>query len=311
MELYLVTGGAGFIGSHLVHQLVQRGERVRVLDDFSTGRRENLRSIVDQIELVEGSLTEPEAVEQAVKDVTFILHQGARPSVPRSLADPLGTHEANATGTLNLLVAARRAGVSRVVYASSSSVYGDTLGLPKEERMLPEPRSPYAVSKLAGELYCQLFHKTFGLETVSLRYFNVFGPRQDPTSEYAAVIPKFITSMLNGQPPTIFGDGKQSRDFTYVQDVVEANFRALRAPQAPGAAINVACGKRHTLFQLLDSLNDILGTAFEPTFAPGRQGDVRHSLASTILARGLLGHEPRISFREGLERTVQWFKQHA
>jgi len=310
VALHLVTGGAGFIGSHLVRELVRRGESVRVLDDFSTGRRENLRDVVDRIELVEGSLTDPGAVRRAVEGVTFILHQGARPSVPQSIQDPLRTHEANATGTLNLLVAAHRAGVSRVVYASSSSVYGDTPSLPKEERMPPEPKSPYAISKLAGELYCQVFHKTYGLETLSLRYFNVFGPRQDPSSEYAAVIPKFITAMLAGRAPTTFGDGKQSRDFTYVQDVVEANLKAIGAPQAPGAVINVACGERHTLLQVLSQLNDILGTDFEPIFAPERPGDVRHSRASTILAKGLLGYEARVSLRDGLERVVEWFKQY-
>ena len=306
---YLVTGGAGFIGSHLVYELVQRGERVRVLDDFSTGRKQNLLDVMDQIDLIEGSLADPEAVRRAVEGVTFILHQGARPSVPRSMRDPQGTHEANATGTLNLLAAARHAGVSRVVYASSSSVYGDTPTLPKEERMPPEPRSPYAVSKLAAEQYCRVFHRAFGLETVSLRYFNVFGPRQDPTSEYAAVIPKFIAAMLAGRPPTIFGDGKQSRDFTYVGDVVEANLRAIRAPLAPGAAINVACGERHNLLQLVSLLNEILGTYLEPVFGPAREGDVRHSLASTLLSRELLDFEPRVSFREGLERTVEWFRR--
>ncbi len=311
MALYLVTGGAGFIGSHLVRELVQRGERVRVLDDFSTGRRENLLKVLDQIDLVEGSLTDPQAVERAVRGVTFILHQGARPSVPRSIQDPLGTHEANATGTLNLLASARRAGVSRVVYASSSSVYGDTPALPKEEGMLLEPRSPYATSKLAGELYCQVFYRAYGLETVVLRYFNVFGPRQDPSSEYAAVIPKFITAILAGQAPSIFGDGKQSRDFTYVRDVVEANLRALMAPRAAGAAINVASGERHTLLQLVGLLNDVLGTHFEPVFAPARHGDVRHSQASTLKARELLTFEPTVSLREGLERTVEWFKPHA
>jgi UDP-glucose 4-epimerase len=308
VALYLVTGGAGFIGSHLVHELVRRGERVRVLDDFSTGTRENLGDVVDHIDLVEGSLTDPGAVKRAVEGVTYILHHGARPFVPQSIRTPLRFHGANATGTLNLLVAAHRAGVSRVVYASSSSVYGNTPALPTEERMQPEPRSPYAVSKLAGELYCQVFHKTYGLETVSLRYFNVFGPRQNPFTEYAAVIPKFIAAMLAGQPPTIFGDGKQSRDFTYVRDVVEANLRALEAPRAPGTAINVACGERHTLLQLLAQLNDILGTNLEPTFAPERNGEVRHSRASLILARGLLGYEPTVGFREGLERTVEWFR---
>ena len=310
MTLYLVTGGAGFIGSHLVHELVRRGEQVRILDDFSTGRRENLRNVLDQIDLVEGSLTDTKAVERAMEGVAFVLHEGARPSVPRSIRDPVGTHEANATGTLNLLVAARQGGVSRVVYASSSSVYGDTPELPKEERMQPEPRSPYAASKLAGERYCHVFHKAYGLETVSLRYFNVFGPRQDPSSEYAAVIPTFITAMLAGRPPTIFGDGKQSRDFTYVRDVVEANLQALRAPRAPGAVMNVARGERHTLLQLLDVLNHILGTDFEPIFASARPGDVRHSHASMLLARELLGFEASVGFHEGLERTVEWYKRH-
>jgi len=311
VELHLVTGGAGFIGSHLVQELVKRGGPVRVLDDFSTGRRENLHNVMDQIELVEGSLTDQEAVERAVDGVTFALHQGARPSVPRSIQDPLGTHEANATGTLKLLTAARGAGVSRVVYASSSSVYGDTPTLPNEESMPPDPRSPYAASKLAGELYCQVFHRAYGLETVALRYFNVFGPRQDPSSEYAAVIPKFITEMLAGRPPTIFGDGQQSRDFTYVQDVVEANLRALVAPRTAGVAINVARGERHTLLQLVAFLNDILGTHFEPVFAPARHGDVRHSQAGTKLARDLLGFEPGVGIQDGLQRTVEWFKRHA
>ncbi len=310
MVVYLVTGGAGFIGSHLAHELVARGERVRVLDDLSTGCRSNLQDILPGIELVEGSLTDPAAVKRAVEGATFILHQGARPSVLRSIQDPFGTHEANVTGTLNLLMAARRASVSRVVCASSSSVYGDTPTLPKEEQMSLEPKSPYAVSKLSGEFYCRMFYRTYGLETVSLRYFNVFGPRQDPSSEYAAVVPRFITAMLAGHQPTIFGDGKQSRDFTYVQDVVEANLRALEAPLAPGAAINVACGQQHTLLQMLALLNDILGTDCEPILAAARQGDVRHSRASTLLARELLGFEPRVSFREGLERAVEWFKQH-
>jgi UDP-glucose 4-epimerase len=310
MADYLVTGGAGFIGSHLVHELVARGEQVRVLDDLSTGRRSNLQDILQKIELVEGSLTDPATVKRAVEGVTFVLHQAARPSVLRSIQDPLGTHEANVTGTLNLLMAARHAHVSRLVFASSSSVYGDTPTLPKEERMAPEPKSPYAVSKLSGELYCRMFHKTYGMETVSLRYFNVFGPRQNPSSEYAAVIPRFITAVLGGEQPTIFGDGKQSRDFTYVQDIVEANLRALEAPTAPGAAINVACGRRHTLLELLALLNTIIGTDCEPILAAARQGDVRHSQASTLLARELLGFESRVSLREGLERTVEWFKRH-
>lgn len=310
MALYLVTGGAGFIGSHLVHELVRRGERVRVLDDFSTGRRENLQSVIGQVEVIEGSLTDPDTVERAVAGVTYILHQGARPSVPRSIQDPAGTHAANVTGTLNLLMAARRSGVRRVIYASSSSVYGDTPTLPKEEGMPSRPRSPYAVSKLAGELYCQVFHTVYGLETVSLRYFNVFGPRQDPASEYAAVIPRFITAMLGGHRPTIYSDGQQSRDFTYVQNVVEANLQALFSPQAAGMTINVACGERHTLLQLIGLLNAILGTELEPVFAPSRDGDVRHSQACTTLAQEVLGYESGVGLREGLERTVEWFKGH-
>lgn len=310
MAVYLVTGGAGFIGSHVVRAFVARGERVRVLDDFSTGRRSNLQDILPRIDLIEGSLTDPATVKRAVEGATFVLHQAARPSVMRSIQDPLGTNEVNVTGTLNLLIAARCANVSRLVYASSSSVYGDTPTLPKEEQMSLEPKSPYAVSKLSGEFYCQMFYRTYDLETVSLRYFNVFGPRQDPSSEYAAVIPRFITAMLAGHQPTIFGDGKQSRDFTYVQDVVEANLRALEAPMAPGAAINVACGQRHTLLELLALLNNILGIDCEPILATAREGDVRHSQASTLLVRELLGFEPRVSFREGLERTVEWFKRH-
>jgi UDP-glucose 4-epimerase len=310
MAAILVTGGAGFIGSHLVEELVRRGEQVRVLDDLSSGRRENLRGVIDRIELIEGSVANPAAVEQAMTGATCVLHLGARVSVPRSFEDPAGTHAVNATGTLYLLVAASRARVSRVVYASSSSVYGDGPSLPKEERMPPEPTSPYAVSKLVGELYCRLFHRGYGLETVSLRYFNVFGPRQDPTSPYAAVIPRFVAAMLRGQAPTIFGDGKQSRDFTYVQDVVEANLRAVESRRAPGAVINVAGGQRHTLLQVVAMLNEILGTDIEPVFAPARQGDIRHSHGSIVLARGLLGYEPGVGVRDGLARTVEWFRAH-
>ncbi len=308
MATYLVTGGAGFIGSNLVHELLRRGERVRVLDNFSTGRRENLRGLDGKIEIIEGDLGNPAAVKQAVHGTDLILHHAALPSVTRSMEDPTGTHAANATGTLNLLVAARASNVKRVVYASSSSVYGDSPVLPKEEGMRPEPKSPYAASKVAGEGYCLAFWKAYGLESVCLRYFNVFGPRQDPNSPYGAVIPNFITTMLQGEPPTIFGDGLQSRDFTYVEDVVEATLLAATVPAAAGQVLNIACGRQHTLWDLVRILNDVLGTETFPRLARPRSGDVRHSQAEVMKARALLGFRPRIDFEEGLRRTVLWIR---
>jgi len=306
VSFYLVTGGAGFIGSHIVDRLVQDGEKVRVLDNFSTGKRANIEHNLGEIDLINGSLTDMGTVRRAVEGVDYVLHQGALPSVPRSVNDPIGSNDANINGTLNLLVAARDAGVKRLVFASSSSVYGDSPSLPKHERMPPDPLSPYALTKLAGECYCRLFTDLYGLETVSLRYFNVFGPRQDPESQYAAVIPKFIKCMLKGERPVIYGDGLQSRDFTYVENNVEANILACSAPRAVGEVMNIACGDRFSLSELVDIINRILGTSIKPVFEPARPGDVKHSQADISKARELIGFEPKVGFVEGLERLVGW-----
>ncbi|HEY3415090.1 MAG TPA: SDR family oxidoreductase [Armatimonadota bacterium] len=306
--LFLVTGGAGFIGSHIVHTLRGMGRRVRVLDDLSTGHRHNLAGVAG-IEFMVGSLTDPSSVSAAVAGVDYVIHQAAIPSVPRSVKDPVTTNAANVTGTLNLLVAARDAGVRRLVYASSSSVYGDTPTLPKIETMPPRPKSPYALQKLTAEEYCRLFWEQYGLETVMLRYFNVFGPRQDPTSQYTGVIAKFATSLLNGERPTIFGDGLTSRDFTFVANNVRANLLACIAPgAAAGQAMNVAVGDRITLLELLDGMQKLLGTNLEPVFQPEREGDVKHSQADVSKARTLLGYDPVATFSQGLEATVAWYK---
>ncbi|MBN1919618.1 MAG: SDR family oxidoreductase [Anaerolineae bacterium] len=308
MACYLVTGGAGFIGSHIVDELVRRGETVRVLDDFSSGRRENIAHNLEHVELLEGSLCDLEMVRRAVAGMDYVLHLGAIPSVPRSVAAPLASHQANVTGTLHVLLAAREAQVRRVVYSSSSSVYGNSPTLPKHEDMPTHPLSPYAVSKLAGENYCTAFHEVYGLPTVSLRYFNVFGPRQDPNSEYAAVIPKFITAMLKDESPIIYGDGLQSRDFTYVTNVVAANLRACEREDAVGQVMNVALGDRVTLLELVEELNGILGTQQLPRFEAERPGDVKHSQADASRAKALLGLERFVNFRQGLRETVGWFR---
>ncbi|TEU13612.1 MAG: SDR family oxidoreductase [Anaerolineales bacterium] len=310
MTNYLVTGGAGFIGSNIVQELVARGEAVRVLDNFSTGKRENIARFLEDIELIEGDLRHLDTVRQATEGVDYILHQGAIPSVPRSIDNPLDTDESNVRGTLNLLVAARDAGVKRVVHASSSAVYGDTPALPKTEEMKPAPLSPYAVSKLAGEHYCRVFYQVYGLETVALRYFNVFGPRQDPTSQYAAVIPKFVTAMLRGEQPVIYGDGEQSRDFSYVTNVVQANLLAATAPVVGGQVFNIACGQRYNLLELVATINRILGTDITPVHTAPRVGDVRHSLANIARARGMLGYQAEVKFEEGLRRLIAWYKGH-
>ena len=307
MSLYLVTGGAGFIGSHIVDRLVELSEDVRVLDNFATGKVENIQHNLGKIQLIRGSLVDLETVRQAVNGVDYVLHQGAIPSVPRSVSDPIGSNEANINGTLNLLVAARDAGVKRVVYASSSSVYGDTPTLPKTEDMPTNPLSPYALTKLAGEYYCRMFYSLFGLETVTLRYFNVFGPRQDPTSQYSAVIPKFLSLMLEDRRPVMNGDGLQSRDFTYVANNVSANLLACIRPNVAGEILNIACGESFTLLDLVDSLNRIAGKSIEPIFGPAQPGDIKHSLAGIEKAEGLLGFKPTVGFREGLERTAAWF----
>jgi UDP-glucose 4-epimerase len=309
MAIYLVTGGAGFIGSHLVAALVARGERVRVLDNFSTGKRENLAPVIKETELFEGDVADPETVARAMEGVYVVFHQAALPSVIRSVADPLGTHRANTMGTLQVLLAARDVGVRRVVYASSSSVYGDTPTLPKREDMPPCPKSPYAATKLAGEGYCQAFTAAYGLETVVLRYFNVFGPRQDPTSEYAAVIPKFVTAMLAGQAPTIYGDGQQTRDFTYISNVVQANLLAATVPEANGSVFNIACGKRVSLLELVAILNRICGTHLTPRNVAPRPGDIRHSLADIGQAQKALGYEIGVTLEEGLRQVVTWYRE--
>jgi UDP-glucose 4-epimerase len=309
LATYLVTGGAGFIGSNIVSALVERGEAVRVLDDFSTGKRQNLADVADRITLFEGSVADEALVREAVAGADYVFHEGALASVPRSVEDPLGTNEANATGTLVLLLAARDAKVRRVTYAASSSAYGDQPSLPKVETMAPSPLSPYAVSKLAGEYYCQAFTACYGLETVCLRYFNIYGPRQDPQSVYAAVIPRFIVAMLAGQRPVIYGDGEQSRDFTYVADCVAANLLACTAPGAAGQTVNIACGSRYSLNELVRLLNGTLGTRVEPVYEPARAGDVKHSLADISAARQALGYQPRFSFEDGLRKTVEWLKR--
>lgn len=308
MSVHLVTGGAGFIGSHLSEALAERGKRVRVLDNLCTGKRENMERLRDRVEFIDGDLTNREAVQRALEGVDVVFHQAALASVPRSVDAPLDTNEACVTGTVNLLDAARQCGVRRVVFAGSSSAYGDQPTPAKHEGLLPAPLSPYAAAKMAGELYCQAFTHTYGLETVTIRYFNVFGPRQDPNSQYAAVIPKFITQMLDGERPTIFGDGKQSRDFTYIENIIQGNLLAADAPGAVGRTINVACGESYDLLQVVDGINKALGTQIEPKFEPARTGDVRDSLADISLARKLLRYEPVIGFEEGLKKTVDWYR---
>ena len=300
----LVTGGAGFIGSNLALALLARGHDVRLLDNFSTGHRANLEPL--DAEVVEGDLRSYERVAAAVGGVEVVFHQGALPSVPRSIQDPLTSTAVNVEGTLNVLLAARDAGVRRVVFASSSSVYGDAPGMPRRESQPLAPLAPYAVSKLAAEQYCMVANRVYGVETVALRYFNVFGERQDPLSGYAAVIPKFIRMMLDGQRPTIFGDGQTSRDFTHVENVVEANLAAAVEPAAAGRVMNIAVGSSHTLNELVSTLQGLVDSELEPEYGPPRPGDVSESLADVSLARKLLGYEPRIGFEEGLQRTNAW-----
>jgi UDP-glucose 4-epimerase len=306
---YLVTGGAGFIGSNIVEALVARGERVVVLDNLATGKRENLAAFLPKIKFIEGDICDAATVGEAMKGVDYVLHQAALPSVPRSVADPVASNRAQVDGTLTVLMAAKRAGVKRVIYAGSSSAYGDTEQLPKVETMAPNPKSPYAVGKLTGEYYCKVWHTLYGLETVALRYFNVFGPRQDPKSQYAAVVPLFITSILNGRAPVIHGDGMQSRDFTYIENVVNANLLACTAPaKACGEVINVACGERTTVLQMAQYIGEILGKTVKPEHTPARVGDVKHSLADITKARNLLGYQSAVTVREGLEKTVAWYR---
>ncbi len=307
MKTVLVTGGAGFIGSHLVEALVERGERVRVLDNFSTGRRKNLAAVLSDIELLEGDLRDLATVRQAVDGVEVVFHHAAIPSVPASITNPAECEAVNVGGTLNLVMAGRDAGVRRVVYASSCAIYGDPDRLPVGEDFPPQPLSPYAVSKLTGEMYLALCQALYGIETVSLRYFNVFGPRQNPRSLYAAVVPIFIAAMSAGQSPTVYGDGEQTRDFIYVGDVVRANLLAAEAPGAAGAIVNIASGERHTVNELVQRLNALLGTQIEPAHAAPRPGDIVHSWAAVDRARSSLGFSAAVSFQEGLKHTVESF----
>jgi UDP-glucose 4-epimerase len=310
MPTYLITGVAGFIGSSLAEAILAKGGEVRGLDNFSTGKRENLNHLADKIDLHEGDLCDLDAVHRVCRGVDYVLHEAAIPSVPKSVLDPIGNNQANVDGTLNLLVAARDAKVKRVIYAASSAAYGDTPTLPKHEGMLPSPISPYAVAKLAGEYYLASFFQCYGLETVSLRYFNVFGPRQDPTSPYSGVLAKFITQMINGEEPTIFGDGSQSRDFTYIDNVVQANLLAcgVAGKNVVGRVFNVATGRRIDLNHTFKILKRLIGYSGDVNYRSGRAGDVMHSLADISEAKRCLGYKPTVDFEAGLERTIAWYR---
>jgi UDP-glucose 4-epimerase len=310
MALYLITGIGGFIGSSLARALLSRGEQVRGVDNFSTGKRENISEILDQIDFREADIVDLNSMHQACAGVDYVLHQAAIPSVPKSVLDPLGSNRVNVDGTVNVLVAARDAKVKRLVFAASSSAYGDTPTLPKHEAMNPDPISPYAVAKLASERYLISFYRCYQLETVALRYFNIFGPRQDPSSPYSGVLAKFITQMLRGEQPTIFGDGQTSRDFTYIDNAVEANLLACKAPadQAAGQVFNVATGRRVTLNETFNLLQGLTSYSGQPTYAPERSGDIKHSLADISKAEAALGYKPKVNFEEGLRRTVDWYK---
>jgi nucleoside-diphosphate-sugar epimerase len=304
---YLVTGGAGFIGSNIAAKLVENGEAVRILDDFSTGRHENLTPFQGRVEIIEGDIRDAATVEKAVAGMEYVLHQAALPSVPRSVKDPITSNAVNVDGTLNLLEAARKAGVKKFVMASSSSVYGESAELPKHEQMRPAPLSPYAVTKLTNEYYLKIYWELYRFPTVALRYFNIFGPNQDPKSEYAAVVPRFITDMLSGRQPIVFGDGEQSRDFTYIDNCVQANLLAVTSEGMVGDYFNVACGDQYTLNQMLDILRQIIGTDIQAQYDPPREGDILHSYASIEkLAR--FGYRAEVGFEEGLERTVAFFR---
>jgi len=308
MTSYLVTGGAGFIGSNLVDELLRRGHRVRVLDNLSTGRPENLAAVRERIDFFNADICDLETIRPCFAGVDYVLHLAALPSVPRSVADPLSANKVNIEGTLSVLLAARDANVKRVVFAASSAAYGDNPTLPRVESHDPRPMSPYALTKLAGEYYCQIFTRLYGVEAVALRYFNIFGPRQDPHSQYTGVLSKFITAYIKGTTPTIFGDGEQSRDFTYIDNVVDATLRACIAPDAPGKVINVGVGGRFTLNQTIALLDQIFGKQVTPRYDPPRSGDVLHSQADISLARQVLGYEPKVPYEQGLKKTVEWYR---
>ncbi len=309
MERYLVTGGAGFIGSNIAEELVNRGAAVRVIDNFLTGKKENIDSFLDKIEFIEGDIRDLVTSRKVLKDVDFVLHQAALPSVPRSISDPLLTNDINIKGTLNLLLASQEARVQKFIFASSSSVYGDDPRLPKEEEMRPRPLSPYALTKLVGEMYCRIFSQLHGLPTLCLRYFNIFGPRQDSSSQYAAVIPNFINKTLKGDNPIIFGDGQQSRDFTFVSNVVEANILAAKSQDVSGEVINIACGQRTSVNSLAEKIIEILEGNLKPVHDNPRPGDVKHSFADISKAKKILEYSPGVSFKEGLEKTIRWYQE--
>jgi nucleoside-diphosphate-sugar epimerase len=308
MDKFLVTGGAGFIGSNICAKLISQGCFVRVIDNLLTGKKSNLAGILDKMEFIEADMGDPDIARRAMKGIDVVLHEGALPSVPLSIDDPAATHRHCVDATFTLLLAARDAKVKRFVYAASSSAYGDTPTLPKIEAMPVNPLSPYAAAKLVGEYYCSVFDKVFGLETISLRYFNVFGPHQDPTSQYAAAIPAFVTAILKDERPTVYGDGEQSRDFTYIDNVVEANLLAARAKQTKGEVVNIACGEAVTVNEIIDTINKLLAKDVKPAYAPSRPGDVKHSLADISLARKLLGYKPVILFKEGLQKAIDWYR---
>lgn len=308
MANILVTGGAGFIGSHLATRFVETGHRVRVLDDFSTGSRANLAHLSDGVELHEANLANADACDRACQDMEFIFHEAAVPSVPKSIDEPQHSHDVNIDGTFNLLMAAHRKKVRRVIYAGSSSAYGDTEVAAKHEGLAPDPLSPYAVQKLTGELYAAAFWRCFSLETITVRYFNVFGPRQDPASAYAAAIPAFVTQILKGQSPTVYGDGEQTRDFTYIDNVVDANVLAMELKKAHGEVVNAACGGHITVNEVIGAINAALGTSIQPRYVDARPGDIKDSCADISRAKELLGYQPRVSFEEGLRRTIDYYR---
>jgi len=309
MAVYVVTGGGGFIGSHIVEELLRRNEIVRVIDNFSTGKWENVEPFEGGAEIIEADIAEGKNLPRFLEGADYVIHQAAIPSVPKSILDPVKSHHANVNGTLQLLNASREANVKRVVYASSSSVYGDSPTLPKHEGMMPNPLSPYGAQKLFAEIYCQVFSRAYGLETVSLRYFNVFGPRQDSTSQYSGVLALFIPAVLQSKRPTIYGDGLQSRDFTYVQDVVEANLLACAVPGVAGQVFTVGCGDRRPVHSMLQQINKITGKDIAPIYADSRPGDIKHSQADITRAKEHLGYQPKISFEEGLRNTIEWYRK--
>lgn len=307
MANYLVTGGGGFIGSHLVHGFLEQGHAVRVLDDFSSGRRENLTEVADQVDILEGDMRDPAICAQACQDIDVVFHEAAIPSVPVSVEKPVPSHEANITGTFNMLLAAKDRKCRRFIYAASSSAYGESPVSPKHEELKPTPLSPYAVQKLAGELYLRAFYECYGLETFGIRYFNVFGPRQNPKSQYAAAIPAFVTAILANEPPKVYGDGEQTRDWTYVENVVHANTLAAEAKQTRGDVVNAACGEQISVNAIIARINELLDKDIQPNYLPPRAGDIKHSLADNALAKKLIGYEPKILFEDGLRRAIDYY----